>query len=273
MKIISLNAWGGHLFPEMSQWLARERPDVLCLQDVIYAPGSPSPWLDYRDEGDNLRQRADMLMELNRALPGHGITFCPAACGTLWHGETPVPAMTGIATILSPDLTVVGQQQGFVHGDFSPAEFGPFPRPRAAHVVRVFHPEEGGITVGHMQGMHDPHGRMYTPVRGEQARKFTTMIQNVLQPGDPIVACGDFNVMPGSETFRVMTRVAPYNLVALRGFDGTRTSHYQGDLNWADYILVNGPLKDAAFDVVSDPEISDHRPLILRTDQTAPKGE
>ena len=86
-----------------------------------------------------------------------------------------------------------------------------------------------------------------------------------IPPGDPIVACGDFNVLPGSETFRVMTRVAPYNLVTLRGYDSTRTSHYPKANRWADYMLVNGPLKNAPFEVVSDPEISDHCPLVIET--------
>lgn len=265
MKIVSLNAWGGRLFEQLSDYLANEQPDVLCLQEVVYAPGSPSAWLDYRDDGQNLPQRADMLRDILRVLPHHGVTFCPAACGTLWLGERPIPALWGLATFLGPELTVVGQHQGFVHGDFSPAGFGPHPRSRTAHVVRVFHPEEGGVTVGHMHGLRDPNGKMDTPVRGEQARKFATMIQNVLQPGDPVVACGDFNVLPGSETFRVMTRVAPYNLVTLRGFDGTRTSYYPKPQRWADYMLVNGPLKDAAFDVPDTPEVSDHRPLVLHT--------
>jgi endonuclease/exonuclease/phosphatase family metal-dependent hydrolase len=30
-------------------------------------------------------------------------------------------------------------------------------------------------------------------------------------------------------------------------------------------MLVNGPLKNAPFEVVSDPEISDHCPLVIET--------
>jgi endonuclease/exonuclease/phosphatase (EEP) superfamily protein YafD len=170
-----------------------------------------------------------------------------------------------VATFLHPDLMVVGQSQGFVHGAFSPDGFGPHPRSRTGHVVRVWHPDEGGVTVGHMHGLRDPKGKMDTPVRGEQARKFAAMVQSVQMPGDPVVVCGDFNVLPGSETFRVLARVAPYNLVTTGGFDGTRTSHYPKPERWADYMLVNGPLKDAPFTVVRDPEVSDHCPLVLET--------
>ena len=31
MKIVSLNAWGGRLFEEMSRWLAEEQPDILAI--------------------------------------------------------------------------------------------------------------------------------------------------------------------------------------------------------------------------------------------------
>ncbi|EAQ03846.1 hypothetical protein OB2597_11401 [Pseudooceanicola batsensis HTCC2597] len=265
MRIVSLNAWGGRLFEEMVAWIAEVQPDILCLQETVFAPGSPSAWLDYRDGDTVLPQRADVLRDVSRALPDHGMSFCPAACGNLWLGNREVPSLWGLATFLHPDLMIVGQSQGFVHGAFSPDGFGDHPRSRTAHVVRVWHPDEGGITVGHMHGLRDPNGKMDTPVRGEQARKFATMVQSVLQPGDPVVACGDFNVLPGSETFRVMARVAPYNLVTQRGFDGTRTSHYEKPERWADYMLVNGPLKDAAFDVIRTPEISDHCPLVLDT--------
>ena len=265
MKVVSLNAWGGRLFEEMTDWLAQEQPDVLCLQEVVYAPGSPSAWLEYRDDGMALPQRADVLRDVSRALPNHGLTFCPAALGNLWLGDRPVPTLWGIATYLSPDLTLVGQAQGFVHGEFSPGGFGAHPRARTGHAVRVWHPEEGGVTVGHMHGLRDPNGKMDTPVRGEQSRKFASLVQSGLMPGDPVVVCGDFNVLPVSETFRVLARVAPYNLVTTRGHPGTRTSFYEKPEKFADYMLVNGPLRDARFDVVREPEISDHCPLVLYT--------
>ncbi|MEC7298445.1 MAG: endonuclease/exonuclease/phosphatase family protein, partial [Pseudomonadota bacterium] len=86
MRIVSLNAWGGRLSEEMSAWLADVQPDVLCLQEVVFAPGSPSAWLDYRDGDTVLPQRADVMRDVSRALPDHGVTFCPAACGNLFLG-------------------------------------------------------------------------------------------------------------------------------------------------------------------------------------------
>jgi hypothetical protein len=265
MRIVSLNAWGGRLIEDMVAWLDEVQPDILCLQEVVYAPDSPSAWLDYRDDGANLPQRANVIRDVARVLPHHGVTFCPAACGNLWLGDRPIPSLWGIATFLHPSLTVVGQAQGFVHGAFTPSGFGPHPRSRTGHVVRVWDAEEGGVTVGHMHGLRDAKGKMDTPVRGEQARKFAPMVQSVLMPGDPVAVCGDFNVLPGSETFRVLARVAPYNLITDRSIEGTRTSNYTKPERHADYMLVNGPLKDADFQVIRTPEVSDHCPLVLNT--------
>ena len=48
-----------------------------------------------------------------------------------------------------------------------------------------------------------------------------------------------------------------------RGFSGTRTSHYTKPERFADYMLVSDPKAVTRFDVVYDPEVSDHCPLLL----------
>jgi endonuclease/exonuclease/phosphatase family metal-dependent hydrolase len=51
--------------------------------------------------------------------------------------------------------------------------------------------------------------------------------------------------------------------VTTRGFQGTRTSHYTKPGKFADYMLVNECVNVIDFDVVRDPEVSDHCPLLL----------
>ncbi|WP_407494207.1 endonuclease/exonuclease/phosphatase family protein [Pseudooceanicola sp. MF1-13] len=265
MRVISLNAWGGRLVDNMVAYLADAQPDILCLQEVVQTPDSPADLLEYRDDGMQLPQRANVIDDVAKALPGHAITFCPAARGNLWHGDQAVPTYWGLATFIHPRLTLVGQVQGFVHGTFGTDGFGDHPRSRTGHVARVWHPDQGFLTVGHMHGLRDMAGKMDTPLRSEQARRFGDMVKAVHQPGDPTVVCGDFNVLPGSETLRILARTTPYDLVTSRGHDGTRTSFYEKPEKFADYMLVNGPLKDADFEVVRTPEVSDHCALRLDT--------
>jgi hypothetical protein len=43
----------------------------------------------------------------------------------------------------------------------------------------------------------------------------------------------------------------------------TRTSRYQKPLRHANYRLVSHPDDVKAFEVLAEPEVSDHRPLVL----------
>jgi endonuclease/exonuclease/phosphatase family metal-dependent hydrolase len=73
-----------------------------------------------------------------------------------------------------------------------------------------------------------------------------------------LIACGDFNVEPNSETFRVLGRLGLVDLVTSRGFQGTRTSQYSKPGRFADHKLVNDRVTVLDFPVVSDPEVSYH---------------
>jgi len=248
---------------EMQAWLAEVQPEILCLQEVIHVADTPSEWLDYRDDGRDLLQRAEMLADLAAALPGHDITFCPAARGPLWHGERRVWSQWGIATAVRRGLPVTHQAQGFVHGVFGAEGFGEHPRSRTGHALRLWRPE-GAVVVAHMHGLRDPEaGKADTPTRATQAERLAALVEQVRQPGDELVICGDFNVLPGSETLAILSRLAPHELVTERGHPGTRNSLYEKPERFADYMMVSDGLARAAFDVVFEPEISDHCPLVL----------
>lgn len=265
MKVVSLNAWGGKLGDPLVDWLRAEAPDVLCLQEVAHTPASAKDWLTYRDGSHVLPQRANFFAEVAAALPAHAGTFCPAGRGELWDGEIAIPSLFGIATFVRHTLPVIGQAQGFVHKGYSPDGYGEHPRPRPAHVVRVFdHVAGRAVSIGHMHGLRDLEaGKADTPARLNQARALVRLVQTVADPGDPLVVCGDFNVEPGSETFRVLGEIGLDDLVMRHGISSTRTSHYGKPGRFADYMLVNRLVEVRGFTVVREPEVSDHCPLVL----------
>ncbi|MBS8226249.1 endonuclease/exonuclease/phosphatase family protein [Vannielia litorea] len=263
MRLTCLNAWGGRMHAELSGWLAQNDPDILCIQEVVHVPGSPAPWLDYRDDGRNLPQRADMLADLATALPTHDITFCPAARGRLWHGEAQVWSQWGLATLTRRGLPVTHQAQGFVHGEFGAQGFGAHPRSRTGHAIRLWRPE-GAVVIAHMHGLRDPEqGKADTPARAAQAARLAALVETIRQPGDEVVICGDFNVLPGSETLRTLSRLASRELVTEGDHPGTRNSLYTKPERHADYMMVSAGLSVSHFDVVHEPEVSDHCPLVL----------
>lgn len=264
MRIMCLNGWGGRLHGPLQAFLRDVSPDILCLQEVVHTPAARKAWLDYRDGGHTLPQRANFFRDVCAVLPGHAAFFCPAAQGVLWDGEEPVPSRWGLATFVRADIPVIAQAQGFVHKGFSPDGYGEHPRSRNAHALRLHDFERGWpVVVAHMHGVRDPAGKMDTPERLAQARRLAGLVAAIAEPDDRLVVCGDFNVEPESRTFAVLRELGLSDLVAGRGFSGTRSSHYTKPGRFADYMLVNDAVYVLSFDVVDAPEVSDHRPLLV----------
>ena len=264
MKIMSLNGWGGKLYEPLIAYLKAEWPDVLCLQEVVHSPGADREWLDYRDGDHVLPQRANFFAEVAAILPDHNAIFCAAAQGVLWEGDHALPSQWGLATFVRKSSPIVAQAQGFVHKSFSPHGYGAHPRSRSAHAIRVYDFErERFVSVAHMHGLRDPNGKMDTPERILQAHRLVKLANGVAAPDDALIVCGDFNVEPTSETFVLLAELGLRDLVTARGFPGTRTSHYRKPGRYADYLLVNERVEILRFDVVTEPEVSDHCPLLL----------
>jgi endonuclease/exonuclease/phosphatase family metal-dependent hydrolase len=267
MRIVSLNAWGGKLFEPLIRYLVEVDADVLCLQEVVRTPGYDGSELIYRDGDLRLPQRTNLFDDICAALPGHDARFFPASRGPLYDSAGhEFKSEFGLATFVRRALPVIGEAMDFVHGAFSADSWGQHPRARNAHCIRVFDAGQGApVTLAHMHGLRDPAGKDDNPLRERQAERLVGLIRRVWSGNERLVVCGDFNVLPGSVTFARMAELGLSDLVVGRGHTDTRTSHYKKPGRYADYMLVNDPVDVASFDVVTEPEVSDHRPLLLET--------
>ncbi|MEJ6395912.1 endonuclease/exonuclease/phosphatase family protein [Gymnodinialimonas sp. 2305UL16-5] len=264
MEIMCLNGWGGTLHGELLPYIQSAAPDVLCLQEVVHSPASNKCWLTYRDGDHILPQRANFFRDVSKALPDHIAVFCPAAQGVLWDNEQSIPSQWGVATFVRNSIPIIGQIQGFVHKAYSPVGYGDHPRSRSAHGVRIYdYSSDRSISVTHMHGLRDLNGKIDTPERAKQAARLLNMSQQVSEPGDVMVICGDFNVEPDSETLQILTHAGFSELVTGQGFTSTRSSHYEKPGKFADYMLISDPDDVQRFEVIYDPEVSDHCPLVL----------
>ncbi|MBX5190215.1 endonuclease/exonuclease/phosphatase family protein [Rhizobium sp. NZLR3b] len=264
MRIISLNAWGGRLHEALIDYVAQADPDVLCLQEVLRAPGVDDRWSIYRDAGLELPQRANLFAEIRAALPGHDGFFCPTSRGELFNGDTAITAEFGLATFVRKSYSVITQGLDFVHGSFSANGWGEHPRPRNAHCIRLFsHERASTVTIAHMHGLRDPAGKGDTAARQEQAAALAALIERIWPGDEGLVVCGDFNVLPDSATFTILARLGLSDLVTGNGLADTRTSYYLKQGRFADYMLVTPGVNIVKFEVVEAPEVSDHRALLL----------
>lgn len=265
LQIMCLNGWGGKLHSELLPYVASSSPDILCLQEVIHSPESGKDWLTYRDGDHVLPQRANFFRDVCDALPDHVATFCTAAQGVLWDGDVSTPSQWGLATFVHNSFPVIGQAQGFVHKQYSPVGYGDHPRSRSAHGIRVYDYErDRPVCITHMHGLRDLNGKMDTPERAEQARQLLGLTRQISEATDLSVICGDFNVEPDSETLRILKEAGLTELVENHGFPSTRNSHYKKLGKFADYMLINHLDEVRDFQVIYDPEVSDHCPLVLK---------
>lgn len=264
MKILSLNVWGGTLHAPLLDYLAAVDADVYCLQEVTRAVSARSEWLTYRDDAVELQQRANLYREIAAALPHHDGFFAPAMRGVLMEGEHACWQEFGLATFVRQDIAVIGQALDFVHGAFSPHEFGPHPRPRNAHALRLYdYRTDRAFTVAQFHGLRTEDGKGDNPDRNAQAEAVIALIERLHRQDEALVLCGDLNLLPESRTFETLARLGLTDLVTTRGFTDTRTSLYKKPGRYADYMLVNGKVSITDFTVIKTPEVSDHRALLL----------
>lgn len=264
MRILSLNCWGGALYERLLPYLAEVDADVVCLQEVSRSPRGTPDWLDYEHDGVILPQRANLFDALKASLPDHDAFFFPFARGPLPAGSGMHWQSFGLATFVRSSLAITGQTLDFVHEAYSPNAFGPHPRARNVHGVRVFdHESQKSLAILQLHGLREISGKGDTAARAGQSKRLVEIIRAFQKPNEAVVLCGDLNLLPDSQTFDDLKALGLEDLVTKLGFTDTRTSHYAKSGRYADYLLVNAHVEWTAFDVVAQPEVSDHRPLLL----------
>ncbi|WP_108666164.1 endonuclease/exonuclease/phosphatase family protein [Euzebya rosea] len=263
MRIVSLNAWGGAMYDALESWLPTVDADVVCLQEMTMTPGVEG-WTRFVDADRSLPQRANLFDDVAALLPHHQGTFLTSDSGPISddRGEGRYRQDFGISTFVRKDVTLVGQHTAFVHVSHTDHDDWPTGgRPRLAQAVRVLDRATGRfVVVAHTHGLRDPAGKGDTPARVAQAEQLAELVQQAAQPGDLLVVCGDLNVLPDSVTFEILGRAGLTDLV---GTADTRTSAYPKPVRHADYLLVSDPAAVEAFEILAEPEVSDHRPLVL----------
>jgi endonuclease/exonuclease/phosphatase family metal-dependent hydrolase len=270
VRIVSVNAWGGTMFDELAAWIPGCGADVLCLQEVTRTPGGTG-WMEYRDAERTLPQRADLFDDVRSLLPRHQALFVANDAGPVLDERGTVFRQNfGVAMFVRDTFPVIGVEASFVHGAFTdqPLGWAASGRSRIAQGVRLLDRNaDRVVTVVHLHGLRDAAGKHDTPERLQQARRLAALVERVRGDDDLVVVCGDLNLLPDSESFEVLAELGLRDLV---GEADTRTSRYAKPLRHASYLLVSDPGAVRAFEVVTDPEVSDHRALAVDVFESPP---
>lgn len=253
MRTISLNTWGGRAGKEglLAFFRAHADTDIFCLQEIWSAPyqhleGHLAGGLEI----DNEQIMTYGLQEISAALPNHVSFFRPH------HGDH-----YGLLTLVHKDLVVTEEGEVFVYKHKAYVPEGDVGR-HARNIQHVtIETTTGPLTVINFHGLWAGRGvgKQDTEERLEQSEKileFTKQIRN------PFVLCGDFNLLPDTESLRKFEKAGLRNLIREYDVTSTRTSFYTKPEKFADYAFISSGIDLKDFKVLSD-EVSDHAPLSI----------
>lgn len=119
--------------------------------------------------------------------------------------------------------------------------------------------EKGNRTIMNFHGLWNGKGKTDTEERLQQSKKIGELTKKIK---NPYVICGDFNLLPETESMKSLEDLGLRNLVTEYGITSTRTSFYTKPEKFADYVLTSEGIDVHTFKVLPD-EVSDHSPLYL----------
>lgn len=252
MRIISLNIWGGkagrgrllEFFREYA-----EATDIFCLQEVLSAA---HPHIEGHLAG-GVAIRNDQLMtrglqDISMILLDHTPFF-----------RSQFMDNYGLLMLVRKNVRVREEGEVFVHkhkGHVPDGDAGNHARNLQYVTVET---TDGPITVMNFHGLWNGQGKGDSADRLEQSEKilkFTKKIQN------PFILCGDFNLLPDTESLRKLESSGLRNLVKEFGITSTRTSFYTKPEKFADYVFISRGIDLKHFEVLPH-EVSDHAPLLV----------
>jgi endonuclease/exonuclease/phosphatase family metal-dependent hydrolase len=261
VRIVSVNAWGGAMYDALAAYLPQVDADVVALQEVTRTPGLRG-WTRFEDRDRVLPQRADLMADVADVLPDHEPWFTVSDTGPVIADGRSHRQDFGLAILTRRSFVRIASREAFVHGSYTDhGDAWPHSdRPRAAQVTRLRAPDGRTFVLGHLHGLRDAAGKADTPARLAQAKRFAEIVDSVREPGDVVVVCGDLNVLPDSQTFAILADLGVTDLV---GSSDTRTTRYTKPVRHASYLLVSEPAAVRGFQIVTEPEVSDHRVLLV----------
>jgi endonuclease/exonuclease/phosphatase family metal-dependent hydrolase len=252
MTIVSLNIWGGRAGSDkVIEFFKKYRDtvDVFCLQEV---------WSDRYDDyegmlagGRPLDQGSIMthaLHDIGAVLPEHTAYFHPGFLDNF-----------GLAMFVRTTLPVREAGDIFVHRErgYIPEEDLGFYARNLEYVTLEHNGTD--LTLLNFHGLWNGKGKGDCEERLLQSDRIIEFIRTLKTPH---ILCGDFNLLPDTESVKKFEIAGMRNLISEYGITSTRTPLYDKEIGYADYAFVSEGIEVRDFTVLPD-VVSDHAPLSL----------
>ena len=251
MKIISLNTWGGRAGKNklLQFFAAHKDTDIFCLQEIWSAPYEH---LEGHIAGGMSIDHSNImvygLQDISGLLDSHEAYFKPHHLDNY-----------GLLMLVKKDLDVISEGDVFVYkerGHIPEGDLGFHARNVQFATIAT---KNGNRTILNFHGLWNGSGKGDSEDRLVQSDR---IIQFMKTLSNPCVMCGDFNLLPDTQSIKKLENFGFRNLVKEYGINSTRTSLYTKPEKFADYALVSDEIAVKDFKVLPD-EVSDHSPLYV----------
>ncbi len=239
MRLITLNIWGGHVHKPLLAFIkAYQDVEIFCFQEVYHqAP--------HKISNEDRPVSLNIFSELQALLPEHRGFFRPV-----------VNKIYGIGIFVKNHVEVLGEGEVAIHNNPNYCGKGPTHSRNLQWLeCRV---NQHIYSILNVHGLWNGLGKTDSPERIAQSQRIKAFMDTIKSSK---ILCGDFNLRPDTKSM-YMIEQGMNNLVKTHGVASTRTSLYQKDEKFADYVLTSPDIVINQFHVLPD-EISDHAPLLL----------
>ncbi len=266
LKLESLNTWGGRLYEPLISHVveqAREGVDVFCFQEVS-ATTSVRTHTDAAADIDPLSpvsdehaSRADLYKQLLGVLPEFQGAHRVTQTGIDFNGPVAYDLQFGLATFVRSTLPVLAEGDTFVFGAYN-AQRGADCATMGRNMQFTTFAYDGRlVTAANLHGLWHPSGKGDTPDRIVQSRKVIDFLAHI---GSEVILCGDFNLLPGTDSIRMIEQAGLRNLVTEYGVQSTRSVRYDKPTKLGSYIFTSPGIIVEDFRTLKV-DVSDHLPL------------
>lgn len=257
MKAIYLNIWAGKVFEPLIAYLRAASPDTdfFCLQEVFDSPTARTvSW----------GGRADIFTHLKNALPDHVPFHSVTVKDFDGDEQTDFPFLHGNAIFAKKNIPILSHGDLFIAGEHwtGPGTTQIFP-----HKLQYLRIETDGVphTVVNLHGVAFPGNKLDTPERIAQSQKIVEFLSG---EHDRKILGGDFNLMPDTESIRMIERadmrnlIKEYKVADTRGAIAHERYPEHNRQYFADFAFVSPDVNLTNF-TIPQVEISDHLPLVV----------
>lgn len=245
MKLVTLNLWGGRIKGAYSDFFKKYHDvDTWFFQEIYAKKGE-----EYHVSTPGYHIDFSLLENLSSYIPNHEAHFCQV-----------LRSYYGIASFVQKDIKVIEKGEIFIaRGDWDDMSV-PHERDhnrKLQWLEVLIHGKKMLLMNAHCT--HRPEGKRDSKKRLNQS---AAIIHFMNMFDCPKILVGDFNLLPDTESIRMIEAIGMRNLVTEYNVQSTRTELYKKPLQFADYIFVSSGIKVNDFKVLPD-VVSDHSPLFL----------